>query len=187
MAGSRAPRPKKNRNTLHNEPWLRARYLDDRMSAPAIAQLLDCSVPSVLWALRKFGIPTRSISEAKLGHPSHVVWTPEMREAMAAKRRGSLNPMYGTVSPWRGRHKPFDQETRHYGRGRARALHGPEPCEVCASPNGQRHHIDGDTSNNQRSNIAFLCPRDHLKLGHNGNWGSLNSEFTRRSEACKST
>lgn len=53
------------------------------------------------------------------------------------------------------------------GRSLANRLHPGEPCEVCAMPYGgrgrvQRHHIDGDTMNNDRSNIAFLCVAHHM-------------------------
>jgi hypothetical protein len=196
MSGSHAPRPRKNKDTLHRETWLRHQYLGVGLSPRSIGHLIGCSEPTVRHALRKFSIPMRTMSEAKTGRPNNTVWTAEMREALAAKRRGSANPMYGTKSPWAGRHKPYDQETRHYGRGRARVLHPPGPCEVCGKPNGQRHHIDGDTSNNRRENIVFLCPRHHLHLGHNGHWGSLNPDvrasiqetrITRRQEGSMST
>jgi hypothetical protein len=144
------------------------------MSAREIAALTDCSQPSVLWALRKFSIPIRTISAAKLGRPSRTVWTPEMREAMAAKRRGEANPMFGTVSPWAGRHKPTDQITRHYGRGRARAIHPSQPCEVCGNPKTDRHHRNGNATDNSAENIAFYCRLHHLHVGHNGHWGALN-------------
>jgi hypothetical protein len=97
-----------------------------------------------------------------------------MREAMAAQRRGKANPMYGTVSPWRGRHKPVDQETRHYGRGRARVVHPPQPCEVCGNPKADRHHRNGNATDNSAENIQFLCRVHHLRVGHRGHWGELN-------------
>jgi hypothetical protein len=35
-------------------------------------------------------------------------------------------------------------------------------CENCGVPATDRHHIDGDTGNNDRSNIAILCRRCHM-------------------------
>lgn len=175
MTGSHAPRPKKNRDTLHNEEWLRTKYLDEQLNASEIARLLSCSAPSVAWALRKFGIPRRTMAEGKRGRPSTTVWTPAMREALAAKRRGELNPMYGTVSPWAGRHKPIDQTTRHYSRGRARIIHPPRPCDECGNPKAERHHLSGNTSDNSAENIRFFCRKHHLEIGHNGHWGDLNA------------
>lgn len=65
--GSNAPRPKKNRDTLHNEEWLRGQYLNEKRSIVEIAVELDCSVNAVCHALKKFGIPARTPAEAKLG------------------------------------------------------------------------------------------------------------------------
>lgn len=64
---SNAPRPRKNVDTLHNEAWLRERYVDKRMSAGEIAILCNCTTQSVRHALDKFNIPLRSASEANFG------------------------------------------------------------------------------------------------------------------------
>lgn len=100
--GSSAPRPRKNRDTLHNEAWLRGKYVDEGLNANEIARLLGCSGPSVIWALDKFGIERKSVSEAKRGRPSATVWTPEMRESLAVQRRGAANPFHGMGSERRG-------------------------------------------------------------------------------------
>ncbi len=63
--GSNAPRPKGNWDTLHNEAWLRARYLDDRLGLSQIAALVGVKKPTVQWAMRKFDIPTRSGGEGR--------------------------------------------------------------------------------------------------------------------------
>ncbi len=50
--------------------------------------------------------------------------------------------------------------------GRSRALRAypcKEPCELCGSDKSERHHIDGNTKNNSRENIQFLCRRCHMK------------------------
>ncbi len=54
------------------------------------------------------------------------------------------------------------------GRSRANVLYPGEPCSVCGKPYGgrgnvQRHHVDGDTMNNGRTNIAFLCITHHMQ------------------------
>ena len=49
------------------------------------------------------------------------------------------------------------------GRAIARKLYpGPLVCEreTCVKP-AERHHVDGDTHNNVRSNIMFLCRNHH--------------------------
>src|ERR1019366_4483037 len=63
--GSHAPRPKKYRDTLHDEAWLRARYIDERLSTTEIGALLGCPRATVKWALAKWGIGARSGSEAR--------------------------------------------------------------------------------------------------------------------------
>lgn len=44
-------------------------YVDERKSMPQIAKNLKCSQKSIQTYLRKYGIPTRTISEAKKGIP----------------------------------------------------------------------------------------------------------------------
>ena len=49
--------------------------------------------------------------------------------------------------------------------GRSRALRmyaGKRRCETCNAPKAERHHKDGDTSNNLPSNIKFLCRKCHM-------------------------
>lgn len=36
-------------------------------------------------------------------------------------------------------------------------------CEICSEPATDRHHIDGDTGNNELINIACLCRRCHME------------------------
>jgi hypothetical protein len=51
------------------------------------------------------------------------------------------------------------------GRDEARRLF-PEigDCERCGVPATDRHHKDGDTWNNERSNLEFLCRRCHMQV-----------------------
>lgn len=35
-------------------------------------------------------------------------------------------------------------------------------CSECGAPKAERHHIDGNTQNNDQSNIAILCRRCHM-------------------------
>lgn len=67
---------------------------------------------------------------------------------------------------WQG-----DNATPHSKRGRAREMYDliGVTCESCGShPAVERHHIDGNTGNNDRSNVRFLCQNCHRvphKLG----------------------
>ena len=48
--------------------------------------------------------------------------------------------------------------------GRTRALREFElqPCAKCGNVNSERHHIDGDSTNNHEHNIMFLCRKCHM-------------------------
>lgn len=52
-------------------------------------------------------------------------------------------------------------QTAKAGRQRAVAMFVAEPCEVCGAEDIDRHHRDGDPTNNVRDNIVFLCHRHH--------------------------
>jgi hypothetical protein len=51
------------------------------------------------------------------------------------------------------------------GAYRARALY-PDlgNCSLCSSPAFDRHHIDGNKFNNNKSNIMFLCRVHHMEV-----------------------
>ena len=51
------------------------------------------------------------------------------------------------------------------GRCRAERIFDIQPCEMCgeSAKRIDRHHKDGDTRNNERSNIKFLCRRCHMR------------------------
>lgn len=56
-----------------------------------------------------------------------------------------------------------DKVSEKTGRGRAlRIYREKSPCEVCGSKRSERHHVDGNTSNNATANIRFLCRRHHM-------------------------
>lgn len=40
----------------------------------------------------------------------------------------------------------------------------PSRCELCDNPAHDRHHKDGNTLNNDPSNIQFLCVKCHMAL-----------------------
>lgn len=67
-------------------------------------------------------------------------------------RRGSKHPQ------WKG-----DDATIATGRDRARRWYPRQTCLVCGVP-AERHHIDGNTLNNDPSNIAHLCRAHHQEM-----------------------
>ena len=48
------------------------------------------------------------------------------------------------------------------GRARALRLFAPGPCTKCGANKGERHHKDGDTKNNELTNVEMLCRRCHM-------------------------
>lgn len=70
------------------------------------------------------------------------------------ERKGPDNPA------WKG-----DSVQEMAGRRRAQRLF-PEtgPCTRCSAPDSERHHVDGNTLNNDPSNIEFLCRKCHMEL-----------------------
>lgn len=77
-------------------------------------------------------------------------------EAHKAARKAAMGP-HGTT--WLG-----DQACQKMGRIRAeRAFPGARPCEKCGAIRAERHHNDGNTLNNDLTNIAFLCRHCHME------------------------
>ena len=80
--------------------------------------------------------------------------TPETLEKMRQSKMGEKNPRWGgsDVAPLVGRKRA----------GRRFPVLGK--CEYeggCEKPARERHHKDGNTSNNDRSNLQFLCAWHH--------------------------
>lgn len=75
----------------------------------------------------------------------------------------------------------MDEET---GRIRARKMY-PSPlgdCENCGARRAtERHHLDGDTFNNARSNILFVCRPCHGRI--DGRWERLKKKHCPKGHA----
>lgn len=82
----------------------------------------------------------------------------EQAEAEAAVSGGCLEQLREQV---RRLHAEQLSQTAKAGRQRAVAMFAAEPCEVCGAGDIDRHHRDGDPTNNVRDNIVFLCHRHH--------------------------
>lgn len=89
-------------------------------------------------------------SMSNLGHKQSADWV------VARKRFGSD-------------HHRFVGDLISIKGGRSRALRkfpSPKECEICGRGRCRidRHHIDGDTSNNDQKNIKFLCRKCHMTI-----------------------
>ncbi len=85
--------------------------------------------------------------------PKGTKFTEEHKRNIAATKMGELNPN------WKG-----DKASKQSGRERAIRKYPFEPCTVCGSLKSERHHKDGNTLNNERSNIQFLCRKHHMQI-----------------------
>ncbi len=55
-----------------------------------------------------------------------------------------------------------DNITQASARCRAQRMYPQQPCVICGK-DGERHHKDGDTANNQYDNIDWLCRKHHME------------------------
>jgi hypothetical protein len=83
-----------------------------------------------------------------------------------------MQPRGEESSSWKG-----DDIKVVSGRSRAERLFPLyKPCIVCGATKVDRHHLDYNTKNNKRNNIAFLC-RTHHKAIH-GPYPSQNRSLS---------
>jgi len=194
---------------LYNPDWLTARYLTDRLSLRQIADLarvpnrnpttvkralLRCGIQPRTVSDAKAGIPSQrrgiplsaatraKLSAAKTGKPNTAVWSAEMREALADKRRGVANPMFGSVSPKRGPdYVPDRKEAQR--RANIKSKHGLSPsqrgallagqrgrCAVCLLPeakalNGRIVNLAVDHDHATGKVRGLLCHRCNVSIG----------------------
>lgn len=83
----------------------------------------------------------------------------------------------------RGQASPFWKAgdiTVSSGRSRAQKAFVLGSCKSCGAKATDRHHIDGDTSNNSAENIMKLCRRCHMRIDGRGKkmaeWSLINNQ-----------
>ena len=87
----------------------------------------------------------------------------EWRAADGTRRghnlRGPEKPVFRGPerSDWKGDAAPSTTK-----RMRAQRMYSLGDCERCGKKATDRHHVDGDTGNNVRANLMFLCRRCHM-------------------------
>lgn len=71
------------------------------------------------------------------------------------------------------------------GRKRAQRMYKLKPCVKCGTDQSQRHHKDGNPSNNSVNNIEFLCASCHA-AEHiaDGSWGKKKVLAPRNCPIC---
>lgn len=83
---------KKYDTFLRDDQWLRQKYWVEELTLPEIAKIIGCKYhQTVLMALRRLNIPTRTKSEAQKGKKL----TEATKKKMSESRKGEKNPFYG--------------------------------------------------------------------------------------------
>jgi thymidylate synthase ThyX len=142
-----------------NSDYLRQRYLEENMERSVLAQELGVADSTLGKWLRKFGLqkPKPQYPNRKAGHGNPGMHTAEERSRISERMTGKRNHR------WLG-----DQIRPESGRTRANRLYSADRCALCQSDyRVQRHHKDGDPTNNQPDNIVILCDPCH-KANHFG-------------------
>ena len=137
-----------------NKEWIQKMYIDQNLPRKEIAALAGVSDACLGQWIAKFGLqkPCSQRPNKQPGHGVKGMFSPEAKQKLSAMHMGALNP------GWKG-----NAASAQAGRLRAqREFTLPELCETCGSTDRiVRHHCDGDTHNNSRSNILFLCENCH--------------------------
>lgn len=84
---------------------------------------------------------------------------------MGQKKGYKQSPEHIAKRIKRGKEHPNYKDTITEKSGRSRALRMyPDigPCVICGSCRSERHHKDGDTTNNAESNILIICRKCHM-------------------------
>jgi hypothetical protein len=121
-------------DTIHSREWLETQYVKMNLNASDISRGVGCSVPTVLSALKKFGIEVKGIAEAKKDRPVRN----NEGKVPARSKSGLLNT--------------------------ARRVLPEGPCTLCGNQcRVSPHHIDRDRTNFSAGNLENLCELHHLR------------------------
>ena len=147
--------------------WLFQKYITEKLSSAEIANQFGCRDANILYFLRKFGITTRTMNEArKIKH-----WGAS----------GINNPMYGRLGflnpRWNGGHSPERQSAyaRHFWKELAKSIlkRDEYECKKCGgretTHNGlEVHHVKPWSAypelRFEPSNLITLCHKCHTEV-----------------------
>lgn len=139
---------------IKNEEWLRKVYIDENNTLTEVAKLAGCCVTHVTKSLRYYGInkPLSMRKNRCPGYGKKGMFSTEEKKRISIRMKGENSPN------WKGNDiKP------NSGRLRANKIYHPDRCWGCQCEKKiERHHIDGNPINNEKSNIIFLYQKVFL-------------------------
>lgn len=144
-----------------NPEWIQKHYLQLNKTRKEVAALAGVSEPCLGKWIKEFGLqkPHSNRPNRQPGRGVKGMHTEEEKAKISARMKGERNHR------WKG-----NKALANAGRLRAQKLHLiRNKCETCDSTGRiVRHHIDGNTYNNRRENIMFLCECCHSQwhTGH---------------------
>ena len=174
--------------------WLSQKYVSERLSCDAIAALCGLrSHVSILYWKKRFGIPSRTLSEArgdrapmlgrhhsaeakeKIGRafrgikrgPQSAEHKRHLSEAVRGRWTGQKNPNWNNGASYAVYPREFNNELRDKIRNRDNYSCQFPGCD--RRENGHKfhvHHLDENPKNNQRGNLILLCLAHHRSV-HN--------------------
>lgn len=135
--GSHAPRPRaKFMATLSNPDWLQEQYVQLRRSTTDIANEIGASHPAVIAALRRAGITTRTISEARTGIATYRLADDKICDSAGRARARKMVPV-GPCALCGGEGLQINHQDRNPRNN------GEDNLErLCARCHTQQHHME---------------------------------------------
>ena len=144
--------------------WLRKKYWDKGLSAAKIARLIGCCEVTIWNRLKKYGIGTRTRSEAKRGK-RHPCWGKRGPEHNTWKGGRLVRPD-GYILIWQPDHPYARYVTKTSGYVLEHRLVVEKALGRYLKPNELVHHINGIRDDNRLENLELIdhhrrriCPR----------------------------
>lgn len=143
-----------------NKEWITSQYINANKTRREVASMAGVSDACLGVWIRRLGIhkPKPNYPNRKPGHGKKGMFSEETIQLLRLQKTGENNPS------WLG-----DKAKPNAGRLRAQKLFKTDgTCEACGNKGRiERHHVNGDTLNNDASNLRVLCSACH-KAHHIG-------------------
>lgn len=139
--------------------YVKKKYLDENMERKVLAAELGVADSTLGKWISKWGLqkPKSAYPNRQPGRGKKGMFTEEALQRLSESKRGDSNPS------WKG-----EEVSVSGGRVRANRMYEAIQCERCPDTHRvQRHHVDGDPTNNAPENIRILCELCH-KAEHYG-------------------